>query len=894
MRFLNDIKQRFRDPSVDLRVRLFVLLTMVSELAVAVVFLCDILLNENMVETGVLAFVLVVNPFITWLSVKNNDLKRGGLIISATVVFLVMPVVFFFGGGVDGGATIWFVYAYFYVGLLLTGRIRTVMLTLLLISAVAEHLLAWFCPWLVIPHSRFMCIIDTLASVVVVGIGLYVLVVFQNSIYLDENARAREEAEKVERMNRAQNRFFSNMSHEIRTPINTILGLNEMIMREAVSKEVVEDAANIQSAGKMLLGLINDILDMSKFESGGMTLTPVAYSPRDMLSDIAGMLWMRARDKGLEFSVDLAPDVPALLTGDEVRIKQVLINLVTNAIKYTNEGSVSLSIQCERKENDDVMIIYTVSDTGMGIKKENIPYLFDAFKRVDEEKNRYIEGTGLGLSIVKNFVDLMKGRITVNSVYTKGSTFILEIPQKSASDETVGRVQISGRPDIGERKNYASSFEAPQARVLVVDDNETNLMVVKKLLRGTGVKIDTAQSGSQALELTLGHAYDVIFMDHLMPQMDGIECAAAVRNQIGGLSINASIVALTANAGPENEKLYRENGFDGYLVKPVTGEALERELYRLLPGELVTVTGEVPDLIRESTSWMTSGKTKKPVIITTESQVIVPADIADEFDVRVIPYKICTKEGVFRDGYDIDGREVIAYMEATDYNIETKAPSPEEYESFFADALTSANNVIHFTMSDHISKSGKAYALEAAASFENVKVVDTGFLSGGEGHIVSEVCRMVKRGTQIGDILDEAEALKKRVVNGFITQSMDYMARSGQVSAGRAGLSRAFMAHPVFLVKNGEIKLKRVFFGEQESSFEKFINYMLRDKNRINKEFIRISHVGLTTATLNEIRSMIEKRVHFEKIYFDLIPASVAAYSGPGALGLTFETEEED
>ena len=324
------------------------------------------------------------------------------------------------------------------------------------------------------------------------------------------------------------------MSHEIRTPINTIIGLNEMIMREKVSDEVAEDAANIRAASNMLLHIINDILDMSKISSGQMKLTPVSYHPGNMLSDIVGMLWMRAKEKGLEFHVEISPDIPAELFGDEVRIKQILINLLNNAIKYTKKGSVTLSIQNNGITDGVADIMYSVTDTGMGIRKESIPYLFTAFKRVDEEQNRYIEGTGLGLSIVKELTELMGGVVTVNSVYTQGSTFVVEIPQKVTDFATIGKIDLEKKQLTNTSGEYRSSFEAPEAKVLVVDDNESNLLVVTKLLRETLVNVDTAQSGAAALELTQEKEYDVILMDHLMPEMDGIECFIRSRNRSEG------------------------------------------------------------------------------------------------------------------------------------------------------------------------------------------------------------------------------------------------------------------------------------------------------------------------------------------------------------------------
>ena len=305
---------------------------------------------------------------------------------------------------------------------------------------------------------------DSFISLLLTMSAVSIMITFVLRLYKLENEKSQARKKEIEELNASQNHFFSSMSHEIRTPINTIIGLNEMILREDVSSEVAEDAANIQSASKMLLHLINDILDMSKLESGQMTLSSEPYNIGDMLSDVVGMLWIRAKEKGLEFHVDLEPDMPAGYLGDEVRMKQILINVLNNSIKYTKTGSVTLSIQSEEREDGIANVIYTITDTGIGIKKENIPYLFTAFKRVDEERNKYIEGTGLGLSIVKQFVDMMGGKITVNSVYTKGSTFIIEIPQRITDESAVGEFGIENRAALKEKKVYHKSFEAPDAR----------------------------------------------------------------------------------------------------------------------------------------------------------------------------------------------------------------------------------------------------------------------------------------------------------------------------------------------------------------------------------------------------------------------------------------------
>mgnify|MGYP001069983609 FL=1 len=325
----------------------------------------------------------------------------------------------------------------------------------------------------------------------------------------------------------------------------------------------------------MLLTLINDILDLSKIKSGKMEIVNVSYETGALFSEIVNMIWIKAREKGLEFRLQVDPSIPSMLCGDEVRIKQVLINLLNNAIKYTSVGTVTLSIRCERLMLNRVRVWYSVEDTGQGVKKENIPYIFNAFKRVNEEKNRHIEGTGLGLSIVQQLVELMGGEISVNSVYTKGSTFVVTLEQDIVNSRELGTFTLASRSRVHEGEQYHQSFEAPDAHILVVDDNEMNLKVVHKLLKETKVQIDTAESGAECLRLTQYQHYDTILMDHLMPEMDGIECLHALRTQPGGLCQDVPVIALTANAGSNNQLLYRKEGFAGYLAKPVSGALLE-------------------------------------------------------------------------------------------------------------------------------------------------------------------------------------------------------------------------------------------------------------------------------------------------------------------------------
>ena len=730
------------------------------------------------------------------------------------------------------------------------------------------------------------------AIFVAVQLVLGCLTSYLKHVMREQILEKEEQGEEIKKLNEAQSRFFSNMSHEIRTPINTIIGLNEMILRQNASEEINEDAQNIQSASRMLLHLINDILDMSKFESGQMKLNNASYHTGDMLSDIVGMLWIKAREKNLAFYVDISPDLPSELYGDEVRIKQVLINILNNAIKYTSEGYVRLAIQCEPDGEGNVLVSYSVSDTGMGIKKESIPHLFTAFKRVDEGKNRYIEGTGLGLSIVKNLIELMGGKITVNSIYTKGSTFVISIPQKIVNEEPVGELDIEHHHGKAhEEYEYVESFEAPEARVLVVDDTIANLMVVEKLLKETKVKVDTAESGAEALKKTVDKHYDVILMDHKMPGMDGIECMHAIRNQTGGFCHDSRVVALTANAGSDNESMYAREGFDGYLMKPVTGEELENTVYRLLPKELITMTHTTQSLEEESIEWIRDHKKKSAVRITAGSVADIPASLQTRYGIAVIPHIVKTGEGIFKDGIEIETSGLISYMSDPAASARALPPFPEQLERFFSERLDEANNIIYLSLSSGVEGSEYSRIMGVAEDFGNVSVVDTGHLSSGLGLMAIEAARLASEGMSTEAILLKMEKMKEHVHTSFIVDTLDFLVRQKLVGASVGSMANAFMVHPVMALKKGKMRVSKVYFGSREHAWERYIANAFNVQGRIDTRMLFITYVGMSTRELEKVKDMTAKYASFDEVFIQKASPSIAANCGPGTFGLLFFTE---
>ncbi len=398
--------------------------------------------------------------------------------------------------------------------------------------------------------------------------------------YMTELRKQRELAEEA---SKAKSQFLANMSHEIRTPINAILGMDEMVLRTSSEKEVLDYAEDIQTSGRTLLALINDILDFSKVEEGKMEIIPVQYEPGLMKSDLVNMVRERAIQKGLTINVDFDGNTPRLLKGDEIRIKQCALNLLTNAVKYTKEGRIGLKIGSRKEDDRHIRLDFAVSDTGAGIRKEDMEELFSPFARLDEEKNRSIEGSGLGISITKRLLDLMDSSLNVQSEYGKGSVFSFSVVQEVLDWEPTG--DLDREHDIKERRKpeYKEMFHAPNASILVVDDIRMNLTVITKLLRKTLIKIDTAMSGPEAILLARKKDYDIIFVDHLMPDMDGIETLHHMKENEG--DNHPVYIALTANAISGAREMYLDAGFADYVSKPVEGVRLEKLIMGYLPAE---------------------------------------------------------------------------------------------------------------------------------------------------------------------------------------------------------------------------------------------------------------------------------------------------------------------
>ena len=450
--------------------------------------------------------------------------------------------------------------------------------------------------------DRYYVVQEVVISLGIIFVSLIVAEIV-NSLITEQNHRLLDALRKEKRSQQeAEAANMANMSHEIRTPINAILGMNEMILREEKDPAIRGYAGNIQASGNSLLSIVSDVLDISKIESGKLEIIPVDYEVNSLISDCCNMAAGRAKAKELELLVECADNVPMKLCGDETHIRQIIMNLLTNAVKYTEKGTVKLIVSGRFTDGGFVLKV-DVSDTGIGIAEENLPQLFTQFQRFDLQRNRNIEGTGLGLSIVKRLCDLMSGTITARSVLGSGSTFTVELPQKVVDSTPCGGVNLNY--SAGAEHEYHHSFEAPEAKILAVDDLPVNLLVIANLLKETRIKIDTAGSGRECLDKCSQQKYDLILMDHMMPEMDGVQTFEKLHGDKSSPNFETPVIMLTANALAGMREQYMDVGFADYVSKPVRGAKLEEAIRRNLPESLIKPAS--PEIPAEAVSTEPSG-----------------------------------------------------------------------------------------------------------------------------------------------------------------------------------------------------------------------------------------------------------------------------------------------
>lgn len=885
--FFKELRSILLGERSDIRERFF------SVISLSVLFLAFLGLLETipfsqkplMIENFFLLMIITITTQV--ISVHFRRVELASVLLGLVLLVIVFPNIFFLNGGVYGGASIWLCTNLIYTFLMFDGKMKYVFITLDVLVDAGCYLLAYFVPDIVTPlPSRETILFDSAFTVIATGFAIGVMIKFNILTYSEKQQMIEQQKKKLEQLSDSRVNFFASMSHEIRSPINTIIGLNEMILRESREEETLAYAKNVKNAGKMLLSLVNDILDVSQMETQKMTIVQNIYQTTELFEEVIDMVSTRINEKNLEFLIHIDENIPSQMYGDKKRIQQIMLNLLTNAIKYTETGSVTLDATAEKKEDDEVVLKIAIRDTGIGIKKEDIENIYSIFKRIDQKKNQRIEGSGLGLNITKQLVDLMKGTISVDSIYKRGSVFTVSLKQKIIDETPIGDMiqNMHHNSQTGER--YRQLFEAPEVKILVVDDVQTNCMVIKKLLEKTKVSIDCVNSGKECLEFTKTKAYNIILLDHLMPEMDGVETIRELRKQTNGLCKDSVVIALSANSGSDMEEFYLNRGFDAYLEKPFDSATLEKTLLSFLPEDLIEyrntdVKNGEPNIHRAFT------KRKKRVLISTDCAAEIPNALLDKYDISVMYLYIRTERGRFVDTIEINSDTLENYVTDTTTTASADNVSVEEYEEFFAEQLTKADEIIYISLA---SNSGKSYgtAVEAAKSFDHVHIIDSGQVCGGEGILVLHAAKLAMQGKTTEEIIKSVNREKNRVVSRYILPSAGIFYQNGYTGKLVMQICKLFRLHPVLQMKKSRITITGVMVGDMKRARKQLVRYTLSHKNKIDEKAVFASHVALSIKEQNELKDTISSCVSFEQLYFTRASFTVACSVGIGAFGLSY------
>jgi len=885
----NFLKEHIFEKEYSSRERIFRLIIMVGFVLSVMAIAVSVAIG-NLLETLLPLLIMFVSMLIgVILTFKYDKLDAASVLVAIALNGIAFPDMFFFCGAIESGASVWFVLGMIYLFIMFRGKRLVIFSVLTLVVDAISYLMAYYHPEYVTPMDSKMAIyIDSMFAVFATGLTCGFIILFFMHQYEHEREIVVKQNEELEAASNSKNASFARISHEIRTPINTIVGLNEMILRENPTGSTAEYAQNIKSASKMLLSLVNDFLDLSRIESQRMEIFPVQYKTQTMIADLVDMMRVSMEDKGLEFFVEVDENLPTELIGDEKRIKQILINILANAVKYTSEGSVTLSVSCQEADENCVALKVSVADTGIGIRKEDIPHLYETFSRVDEKNNLRIEGTGLGLSVAKQLLDLMGGEITVDSIYTKGTVFTIELKQEIADPTPIGNTQLAVGVKAEEEEQYQRLFEAPAARVLLVDDNDMNVMVVKKLLEATKVEIDVANSGEECLEKTRQRMYHVILMDYMMPRMNGQETLKRLRIQENGLCRDSAVILMTANTLEETQRIMKDTRFDGYLEKPIDSRKMEETILHFLPNELVEYRKNVlPKSGKENEIRKISGRKRKTVYITTDCVSDLPADLIEKHDIKVMYLYIKTEHGRFADTKEINSDHLPQYVTENGISAYGDSSSVEEYEAFFADALTQAEQVVHISMAKN---TGRSYgvAKAAAAGFDHVQVIDSGHISCGEGLVVLYAAVLAEEGYKGQEICEEIAKMKNRVVSKYMIPSADIFAERGRTSRVMASLCRWFMLRPVIAPVKSKVRVIGFFAGQLETAWKGFIHFHLRRKSKINTDVVVVTHSGCSVREQELIKAELMKFLPFKRIIMQKASFTNACYVGIKAIGIAY------
>lgn len=881
---LDKIIRVFANDKIEIKERLFRIILVVATMAVGLAILQGLTLVNADSLMLIYCIMFLSFVFALVLTFRYRNLELSSTILGIALVFVALPVIFLRGGGVNSGSGIWMSLGLFYIFIMFSGRKMFFFLITAIVIDICCYVVSYYFPEQVIELATpFEKHFDSIFAVITVGLTVGLVIKFQIGVFEKERKLTNEQQKELEKVGKSKDAFFASMSHEIRTPINSIIGLNELILREEPTEQIQEYSKNIQNASKMLLALVNDILDLSQLEIQKMELVEDEYHVGQMLHEVIDMMQVRMEEKALQFIVQVDKQIPSILYGDSRRIKQIFLNILSNAVKYTEEGAVTFNCRFEQVEEKNIQLRVSIADTGMGIRKEELTHLFDAFHRVDTEKNQRIEGTGLGLPITRHLLTLMQGEITVDSIYTQGSEFTIVIPQRVVDTTPMGEFATI-IIDKNKKDYYSKLFEAPEARVLIVDDDDLNLIITTKLLQETRMEIDTASSVEECLKKTSKKYYNLILMDYRMPDMNGGQLLREIRKQENGLCKDTNVVLLSANVLADKQLEYQRLGFDGLLEKPVDAVRLEQEVLKHIPDEMIEYRRDTGGEITGEYFISRLSKHRKKVYITSDGVCDLPSEFLEKYDIKLIDLYIKTDNGRFRDTKEIDIHNLSRYLSDENTTAYSLAPTVEDYEHFFADALMEADSIIYIAMAGSAGRSYE-YATEAAKGFAHVHVVDSGHISCGQGLLVLHAAKLANEGVPAQEIIKAIKDMKSKVKASFLLPSTRIFYQKGYANKLTAQICDVFRLHPVIAPYGSRIRVIGVWSGKIERVWKKYIRFSLRNSARIDDAIVFVVHAGCTVRQQELLLSEINRNMKFKQVIFTQASSASVCNAGLGSIG---------
>lgn len=887
---IGKIRELLSNDNRNIREKLFVIVCLEGIVGALVCLIECISIRSGWLSYGIISATLVIIPWAINYICDNGGRELPIAVVTVWMDVVTFPTIFFCCGGVASGSNCWLAMGIIYVFLVYRGKSLKILGSITVLVDCACYTVAYLHPEYVKPlNTELAKYIDSLFGVIAVGITAGLIFAFRRSGYGRENAMAIHQRNELDRINSSRERFYANFSHEIRNPINAIVGLNELNIRNCKDEEIRKNSFAIARSGKLLLSMVNDIMDLSQMESRSMELARAPFESARLLSELMDMVVTRAKEKDLELILEVDPELPATLVGDERRLIQVLLNLMTNAVKYTNEGRVKLSILSEKKDAEHVNIKATISDTGIGIEKENLAHLFETFAQFDRNNTGNIEGNGLGLPIAYSLTHLMGGELTVDSVYGSGSVFTMDVDLGYEGDEVIGAGtydEIVGRSES--EAEYVRSFEASRARILVIDDDLQNRSIIRGLLKDTKVTVDEAGSGEEALKLTAKEQYHVILVDYLMPGMNGTEVLEAIRSQSGGRCTDSVIIALTGatlDARMQNNVMY---DFDMVLTKPVEYTVLEEAIANSLPEELIEFKSSSSEKDSKAAYTRVTPKKKRRLRITTDSICDIPEEIIKKYDIGIMYLYIRTDRGRFKDTVEIDTLDLMGKLTDSSRELYPDGATVEEYEEFFRKELESSEDIIHLSFS---SKMGETCgrAKEAAKGFDHVHVIDTGLISSALGLLAMIASGWAGTDRAVEDICSDIIAVSRHIVISYVLPSASIYAEYGKIAGKRGQLYDMFNIHPAIRISEGRIKQIRAYRGDMESVIDKHIRSTMLMSGRMDPRVpVIVTHVGLPPRIQNNILREMKRSIPETQLVLTRSSVSSAGNVGKGAMGIAY------